>query len=87
MIKARFQHERKGTLYKKGDEMKGFTKEQEAELVYSGIADWQADEPDELPNEKWTVSKIKDWMDSWNVLYTDDMLKKDLLDKISELYD
>lgn len=86
MIIARFQQRQKGTLYTKGDPMKGFTDKQEAELVSSGHADWVADQPEELPDDSWTVKELKKFMDRNNILYTSDMLKDDLLDKIQDVW-
>ena len=84
MIIARFQQRQDGTLYKKGDEMKGFTDERTAELVQSGHADWKPDLPDSMPNDSWTVAELKNFMDQYSILYSSDMLKEDLLDKIQE---
>lgn len=86
MIIARFQQRQNGTLYKKGDKMEGFSDKRKAQLVASGHADWVAETPDEMPDNSWTVSDIKDFMDEWSILYTSDMLKQDLLDKIEETF-
>ena len=85
MIVAKFQQKQNGTLYKKGDEMTGFTDKQKAQLVQSGHARWKPDVPDALPDNSWTVPEIKDFMDEYSILYTSDMLKADLLDKIEEV--
>lgn len=86
MIKARFQQRQDGTLYKKGDEMEGFSDERQAQLVTSGHAEWAPDVPEELPDDSWTVKEIKAFMDKNKILYTSDMLKDDLLDKLQEVF-
>ena len=82
MIKAKFQQRQDGTLYKKGDIMEGLPEERQAKLVANGHAEWSPDVPDELPDEGWTVPEIKEFMDENKILYTSDMLKDDLLDKV-----
>jgi hypothetical protein len=82
MIIAKFQQKHQGTLYQKGDSMDELPEKYKAQLVQTGHAKWKADLPNELPDDSWTVSEIKDFMDEYSILYTSDMLKADLLDKI-----